>query len=331
MVIGGSTGASSSQATAAVWLYDPGTGHWISAASMLEARAYPMAVRLANGSVLVAGGSAAGHPLDTAELYSPDKGTWLAAGRMNVPRTEGSLVALPDGRVLAAGGGIEGSPGYTATSSAEIYDPNDNSWTVTAPMSVARALATATLLSDGEVLVAGGATAYYSEAGQLTSSVQLFDPKSNTWRETAPLPMPLYTHGAALLTGGRVLVAGGYSSSGNTAPSLNVAFEYDPATEQWSALAPLSTARAEHTMVALPDGRVLAMGGVDENYTVLRTAEIYDPAANTWTVTGSLPVAIFWPAAGVLADGRVLVAGGSTDLYGSGTTARCEIYTPPPR
>jgi hypothetical protein len=73
------------------------------------------------------------------------------------------------------------------------------------------------------------------------------------------------------------------------------------------------------------------MGGVDENYTVLRTAEIYDPAANTWTVTGSLPVAIFWPAAGVLADGRVLVAGGSTDLYGSGTTARCEIYTPPPR
>ena len=331
MVIGGSTGAGSSQATSAVWLYDPATGHWTSAASMPEPRAYPMVVRLADGSVLVAGGSADGHPLDTAELYSPDTGSWTATGRMNVPRTEGSLIALPDGRALVAGGGIEGAPNYTATASVEIYDPNSNSWTMTQAMSVARTLMTATLLKDGEVLVAGGSTAYYSAAGQLTSSVQIFDPNSNTWRETSPLPMPLYTHAATLLTNGRVLVTGGYSSSADSAPSLNEAFEFDPATEQWSTVAPLSTARAEHTMLELSDGRVLAMGGVDENYDVLRTVEIYDPAANAWTLTGSLPVAIFWPAAGVLRDGRVLVAGGSTDVKGSGTTARCEVYSPPPR
>ena len=93
----------------------------------------------------------------------------------------------------------------------------------------------------------------------------------------------------------------------------------------------MSDARAEHTMLRLPDGRVLALGGLDQNNDVLRTVEIYDPAVNAWTLTGSLPVAIFWPAAVVLRDGRVLVAGGSTDLKGGGTTARCEIYSPPPR
>jgi N-acetylneuraminic acid mutarotase len=330
MVIGGSTGASSSQATAAVWLYDPGTGHWSAAASMHHARAYPMGVLLADGSVLVAGGSADGLPLDSVERYLPSNGTWVAAQRMNVARTEGSLIALQDGRVLVAGGGIEGSPGYGATASAEIYDPNDNSWTMTAPMSVARTLQTATLLKDGGVLVAGGATAYYTSAAQLTSSVEVFDPKSNTWRQTSPLPMPLYTHAASLLADGRVLVTGGFSSSADSAPSLDVAFTYDPATGQWSTAAPLSAARAEHTMLRFPDGRVLAMGGVDGSNNVLRTSEIYDPVANTWTLTGSLPVAVFWPAAGILADGSVLVAGGSTDVTGSGTTARCEIYTPPP-
>jgi len=331
MVIGGSTGAGSSDATSAVWLYDPGTGHWSAAASMHQARAYPMTVLLADGSVLVAGGSADGQPLDSVERFVPDKGTWVDAHPMNLPRTLGSLVALPDGRVLAAGGGIEGPPGYTATSSAEIYDPNDDSWTMTAPMGAPRALQTATLLNDGEVLVAGGATAYNGAAAQLTTSVQIFDPKTNTWRETSPLPTPLYTHAATLLSDGRVLVTGGFSGSADNSPGLDTTFTYDPATAQWSTAAAMSDARAEHTMLRLPDGRVLALGGLDQNNDVLRTVEIYDPAVNAWTLTGSLPVAIFWPAAVVLRDGRVLVAGGSTDLKGGGTTARCEIYSPPPR
>ena len=95
---------------------------------MLQPRAYAMAVTLADGSVLVAGGSHDGQPLDTAERYNPDNGTWVAAGRLNLPRTEGTLTLLQDGRVLAAGGGIEGAPGWASTASAEVFDPKTGVW-----------------------------------------------------------------------------------------------------------------------------------------------------------------------------------------------------------
>jgi hypothetical protein len=161
MVVGGATGQSSFDATASAYIFDPVTGSWTEVTSMLQPRAYAMAVTLADGSVLVAGGSRDGQPLDTAERYNPDNGTWVAAGRLNLPRTQGTLTLLPDGRVLAAGGGIEGTPGWTATASVEVFDPGAGRWTLVAPMSVARARHTATLLPDGEVLVTGGATKYH--------------------------------------------------------------------------------------------------------------------------------------------------------------------------
>jgi hypothetical protein len=63
-------------------------------------------------------------------------------------------------------------------------------------------------------------------------------------------------HTATLLADGRVLVAGGYNGA-----YLSSAELYDPATDSWSAAAPMSTAREYHTATLLPGGQVLVAGG----------------------------------------------------------------------
>jgi N-acetylneuraminic acid mutarotase len=297
---------------------------------MLQQRAYAMAVVLADGSVLVAGGSRNGQPLDTAERYYPSTDTWVAAGRLNLPRTQGTLTLLPDGRVLAAGGGIEGTPGWNSTASAEIFDPKTGVWSMTAPMSVARARHTATLLPDGEVLVTGGATTFHGDTGAVTATADLYNPKPGKWRAAAPMSRPRYVHGAALLPDGRVLVAGGWYATSNSDPSHETAEIYDPAANDWTATGSMATARAEYGLVSLPDGRVLAAGGIDRSYKVQAGAELYDPDTGIWQATGKLATATMGSAVEVLPDGQVLIAGGAMDAVASKVTGVCELYTPPP-
>jgi hypothetical protein len=327
LVAGGALGTSSTSATDSVTIYDPATGHWSAGTHLLQPRAYPMVVTLTDGSVLAAGGSRNLQPLDTAERYYAENGTWVAAGRLKVPRTQGTLTVLSDGRVLAVGGGIEGSPGWRSTASAEIFDPSTGVWSLAAPMSVARAFHTATQLADGEVLVAGGATTYNGTHGTVTAAAEIYNPRSNTWRPAGRMSVPRYADAAALLPDGRVLVAGGWSFTTDTDPSLASAEIYDPAANVWTATRSLNDARGALAIATLPDGRLLAIAGVDPAYHVLASTEIFDPRLGTWQTTGKLPVAMERPAMGVLPDGRVLVAGGAIDANAGRVTAVCAVYS----
>jgi N-acetylneuraminic acid mutarotase len=289
-----------------------------------------MVVALADGSILAAGGSRNLQPLDTAERYYPENGTWVAAGRLNVPRTQGTMTLLSDGHVLAVGGGIEGSPGWASTASAEIYDPTAGSWSLAAPMSVARAFQTATLLPGGDVLVTGGATVYNGVHGSVTATAEIYTPRLNAWRSAARMSVARYAGAAALLPDNRVLVAGGWSFTTNTDPSLASAEIYDPGSNAWAATGSLTDARGSLTMAGLPDGRVLAIAGVDPAYHVLASTEIYDSRSGTWQTTGQLPVALERPAMETLPDGRVLVAGGALDASAGHVTAVCALYSARP-
>ncbi len=328
MVLGGAAGRSSFDALASALIFDPATGRWSAATDMLQPRAYAMAVTLPDDSVLVAGGSRDGQPLDTAERYYPGNGTWVAAGRLNLPRTQGALTLLKDGRVLATGGGIEGGPDWNATATAEIFDPARGTWTLAGPMAVARARHTATLLPDGEVLVTGGATKFQGDTGSVTAKAEIFNPGTNSWRPAAPMSKPRYVHAAALLNDGRVLVAGGWYATSNSDPSHNTAEIYDPSTNTWTATGSMTGARADYTLVKLGDGRLLAAGGVDPAYAVQASSEIYDPATGAWSATSRLLVGTMWPAVSLLPDGRVLLAGGALDALAAHLTAACQIYSP---
>ena len=82
-------------------LYDPSTGAWLPGGTLNETHWGHLAVRLADGRVLVAGGA---RYSSGAELYNPAANTWTATGRMNVGRISFAGTLLRDGRVLVVGG-----------------------------------------------------------------------------------------------------------------------------------------------------------------------------------------------------------------------------------
>jgi hypothetical protein len=141
---------------------------------------------------------------------------------------------------------------------------------------------------------------------------------TNTWQPAASLATARQNHTATLLPSGKVLVAGGYNSSG----SLSSAELYDPASNAWSTAGAIATARYKHTATLLPSGKVLVVGGYNGN--TLSSAELYDPASNTWSTAGAIATARYDHTATLLPSGKVLVAGG----YGTAYLSSAELYDP---
>src|SRR4051812_9639126 len=129
---------------------------WASLDSMSSPRSNHTATLLADGRVLVAGGYTDSHLSATAsaELFDPVTGTWSSAPDMSAARANHTATLLQDGRVLVMGGGGSGDGGFHIARTAEIYDPASNSWSSGGTMVVGRVGHTASLLSDGRVLVA---------------------------------------------------------------------------------------------------------------------------------------------------------------------------------
>ncbi|MEO0422568.1 MAG: kelch repeat-containing protein [Pseudomonadota bacterium] len=197
-----------------------------------------------------------------------------------------------------------------------------------------RSLHTATLLNDGRVLIVGGDVGIpvvpganfpqVSPQSRVTSTVEMFDPTTETWALSQSLPSPRSQHTATLLRDGRVLVTGGAGADGTL---LSSALLYEPAAQQWADAAPLAEARAFHTATLLSDGRVLAVGGVGPGGTTTATAEVYDPSSDSWTSAGSLFEDRGLHTAVLLPDGEVLVTMGR-NTAGNGNLVTSERYNP---
>ena len=186
-------------------LYDPVSNAFTTTGAMLTARESHTATLLNNGKVLITGGHRGRHPAITiyssAEIYDPAMGAFTAAGDMTRIRHKHEAVLLADGRVLIIGGSDE-RDGNGAYVSAEIYDPVKNSFRATGNMNSPRykLQGTAMLLSNGKVLVAGGA-----------NRAEIFDPAANTFSYVAgDMETPRLFATATRLTSGQILITGGY-------------------------------------------------------------------------------------------------------------------------
>jgi N-acetylneuraminic acid mutarotase len=304
-------------------LYDPAANTWSDTGSLKLARQGQSAALLKDGDVLVAGGCVPGTDptavcdyTSTAEIYHPDSGTWTQVANMGTGRFEPTMTVLQSGKVLVAGGVGDADSAHrnVALQSAELYDPTLHTWSDAGAMSAARSGATATLLDDGTVLVAGG----YDDANGWLSSAEIYDPSSG-WTATGSLADARDGATATKLDNGDVLVAGG-DDNGSALASAEI---YSAASGTWhKTKTDMAGARESAAAVALTDGSVLVAGGRNaRNGALLASSERYDPAADAWTDGGAMAIARAQHTLTALPDGRALAIGGTLGGFARGTTS----------
>jgi hypothetical protein len=120
------------------------------------------------------------------------------------------------------------------------------------------------------VLVAGG-----YNGSEYSASAELYDEQSGTWLMTQPLFDARLRHTATRLTSGGILVVGGFPSV-FFSTLLSTAEIYDEGTGTWSGTIPLFTARVFHKATLLPSGNVLVVGGIDNHFQRLASAELWE-------------------------------------------------------
>jgi hypothetical protein len=290
-------------------VFDPATGTVTATGNMYDVRESHTATLLRSGKVLLAGGWNGSGSTNVCEIYDPSNNTIGITGLMGTARRFHAATLLPSGKVLLAGGTGNALGSASILASAELFDPaGAGTFGPTASMGAQRASLTATLLSSGKVLIAGG-----GNYNGLVGSAELYDPAgAGTFGPTGSLAVPRSEHTATLLTDGRVLIAGGCCASGN---AYQTSCElYNPTSGgTFGSTGSLNTGRKGHTATLLPNGKVLIAGGTDSTLaTYPSLAELYDPAVSggTFSAAGNLNSARNYTAAVLLPNAQVLMVGG---------------------
>jgi WD40 repeat protein len=312
--------------TATAELYDPGTGSFVPTGSMETARFGQTATLLADGRVLVTGGyGSAGSYLASAEVYDPETGRFTPTGSMSTARFFHTATLLPNGEVLVAGGMSDGTDLQHPTQfprSAELYDPSTGTFSATGDSTRQRYLATATLLTTGQVLVAGG-DVFQPQATSETQpdgSAELYDPSTRTFRLAGSMPTLGIGQVAVPLGDGRVIFAGG---------SDDTIWSYDPAGGSFAAAGRMLKPRAGLASVELRTGVILFIGGEHhlccEEFEQYASSELYYADGERSVASGSMVETRANETATLLPDGRVLVTGGEN--ASTGALASAELFS----
>jgi uncharacterized repeat protein (TIGR01451 family) len=189
-------------------------------------------------------------------------------------------------------------------------------WAATGAMSHVRIGASAALLPDGTVLIAGG-----EDADGPSADAERYEIGTGAFSAAASMSLARSHHASVMLQDGRVLVTGGTTSGGGKTQTAEL---YDPASNAWSDADDMLEARSGHSASLLFDGRVLIAGG-QTDAGVSSSLEIFDPFANRFASAGTLSEPRSAHASAVLKDGRVLVAGG---YDGNAALSSVDIFDP---
>ncbi|MFY2561076.1 kelch repeat-containing protein [Corallococcus terminator] len=187
------------------------------------------------------------------------------------------------------------------------------------PLGAARVGHTATLLSDGQVLLLGGKTPSPTPSKSHLKEATVWSPTTGTWTPVKPLGMARANHTATRLGDGRVLVTGGSNPAKGTLASAEL---WDPKTGKWTATGALSEERNQHTAALLLDGRVMVVGGGSRS----APTEVWDPTTGRWDLCPAPLESRSLHTLTLLPDGRVLMLGGSN--RSATTLAASEVWEP---
>ncbi len=276
-----------------------------------------------------------------ALVDQPYSVTFTATGGISPYQNWSETGALPPGLAFSNEAVLSGTPTQTGSfpivvtvqdSIGETSAPQDytiqvfaHGFVATGSMETAREFQTATLLSSGKVLIAGG----QQGENAILASAELYDPAAGTFAPTGSMQTSRSQHTATLLNDGRVLLVGGGTGTQGNATATAELFDATGATS--TATGSMQMPRWGNTATLLSNGMVLVTGGMDGTGNTLATAELYDPASGTFSSTGSMESARYFHTATLLSNGKVLVAGGSyffETSNTSGSLATAELYDP---
>ena len=181
-------------------------------------------------------------------------------------------------------------------------------WQTLAPMPSSRQELSSAVL-NGKIYVIAG----YDSGGASTTTVEVYNPATNTWASAQPIPIA-NNHNNAAVAAGKLYTFGGVS---------NAAFVYDPVLNTWSPVASMNFEHGGTAAVGVINDKIYVAGGHGAGMQQ-RELEVYDPVANTWTNLAPMSVPRNHTGGGVI-NGKLYVVGGRDSV--SAPTA-LEVYDP---
>jgi len=140
----------------------------------------------------------------------------------------------------------------------------------------------------------------------LHSTVEAYDPATDTWTRKADMPTVRINHVACVIDG-RIYVFAGRTKWGDAESSVPTVEVYDPAADTWTQASDMPTSRSFHT-ASVVDGKMYIIGG--KTSASSRIVDVYDPRTNMWTTAPDLPTPRWYHTANVV-DGKIYAIGGT--------------------
>ena len=296
--------------------------------SLVQARLAHIQADLLDGRVLLCGGISSSGPLDTGEIFDPETTAFRPLiDDMISERFSHTATVLNDGRVLLVGGYVSGLENTLTT--AEIFNPAAESFgRIESEMDDGRAMHTATLLPDGQVLIVGG-----TDGVDALNTMALFNPSELTFTTLeSTLVRPRYGHRAALV-GDIVYILGGFDGFETLPYAAAIHLDFFEVTDlvgNPEQETQMLVGRLNPTLNELPDGAWLVAGGFTGTVSSgdqTDQCEIFMPEGpDFFKAAGSLDQARSGHAGVSLDNGMVLLTGGiGWDLA---ILSSAEIYDP---
>lgn len=293
-------------------LVDPA---WVGTANTKATHAYSKMIKLAAGpdagKILLVGGT--GSAATSTELYDIATAKWAVSSPLPEMLGEGvNAVGTSTGSVIVTGG-FPASTSAPAKSNTYVRSPS-GTWTAGASMSGGRAWHTmiATTIDSKEAILVAGGMVSRSMSSKPLKSAEYYDVAGDSWTSVSGMTAERSHAGAAVLSDGRVMVAGGHGWVGSFGGQIGSVEIFTPATKAWSSGGSLATERSDGVLVAIPGAAptaVIAGGWNDLDYT-LSSLEYWNGTAWT-TLPSKMTEPRMFHVGSRLTDGRILFAAGN--------------------
>ncbi|KAK4810337.1 hypothetical protein QYF61_019140 [Mycteria americana] len=256
--------------TTTIEKYDLRTNSWIQIGTM-NGRRLQFGVAVIDNKLYIVGGRDGLKTSNIVECFNPITKVWTIMPPMSTHR-HGLGVAMLEGPMYAVGG----HDGWSYLNTVERWDPQARQWNYVASMSTPRSTVGVAALNSKLYAVGG------RDGSSCLKSMECFDPHTNKWSICASMSKRRGGVGVATYNGFLYAVGGHDAPASNHCSRLSDCVErYDPKTDAWTTVAPLSVPRDAVGICPLGD-RLYAVGGYD-GHTYLDTVESYDAQNNEWT------------------------------------------------